>query len=104
MLQGVEETSRWTTKRIHAIRNLFESTVEKCRAELPSRVYSKELVELIFVQPYCKIQFLVDAGMCERKTASGYLKNLEEVGVLESEKVGREVIYRHPALLDLLSE
>ena len=104
MLQGIEETSRWTTERIHAIRKLFDSTVEKCREELPSRVYSKELIELIFVQPYCKIQFLVDAGLCERKTASDYLKNLEEIGILDSEKVGREVIYRHPALLEVLSE
>ena len=104
MLQGVEETSRWTTERIHAIRKLFDQTVEKCRDELPTRVYTKELVELIFVRPYCKIQFLVDTGLCERKTASDYLKKLEEIGVLTSEKVGREVVYRHPALLDVLSE
>lgn len=104
MLTGIEETAAWTTGRIHAIKNLFDETVERCRVELPGRVYSKELIELIFVQPYCKIQVVVDANLAERKTASSYLQELESIGVLTSEKVGREVIYRHPALLEVLSE
>jgi predicted transcriptional regulator len=59
-------------------------------------------MELIFIQPYCKIQFVVDAGLAKRQTASGYLKALAETGVLEAEKHGRETIYRHPALLESL--
>lgn len=54
MLGGIEETARWTTNRIHAIRDLFEETCERSRRELPSRVYSKELMELVFTQPYCR--------------------------------------------------
>jgi len=104
MLAGVEETAIWTTNRVHAIKKLFEETVEECREKLPSRVYSKELIELIFVKPYCRIQFLVDANFGLRKTASSYLQELEAIGVLESEKVGRELIYRHPALLEVLAE
>jgi len=103
MLAAVEETARWTTGRILAIRELFEATTERCRQELPGRVYSKELVELIFTQPYVKVKFLVDAGIAERKTASDYLQALEQIGVLTGEKRGREVIYRHPALLEVLS-
>ncbi len=104
MLKGVEETARWTTGRIHAIRKLFDQTVEKCREELPTRVNSKELVELIFVQPYCKIQFLVDADIAKRQTASEYLQELEKIGILTSEKLGRDLIYRHPRLLEVLVE
>lgn len=33
------------------------------RSGYPPNVYSRELVELIFVQPYCKIEFMVDAGI-----------------------------------------
>lgn len=102
MLSAVEETARWTTGRIMAIRDLFEATVERCRQEAP-RVYSKELIELIFQQPYCKIAFVVDAGIAERKTASVYLQELERIGVLAGEKRGRQVIYRHPALLEVLA-
>lgn len=102
MLQGITETARWTTARILAIRQLFDQTCELARDKLPSRVYSKELIELIFEQPYCKIQFLIDAGLAQRKTASSYLKALADAGLLEGTKVGRETIYRNPSLLQLL--
>jgi Fic family protein len=103
MLTAVEETARWTTGRIKAIRDLFEVTTERCRRELPGRVYSKELMELIFTQPYVKIKFLMDAGIAGRQTASMYLRALEQLGVLVSEQRGRELVYRHPALLEVLS-
>jgi len=102
MLTAVEETARWTAGRVMAIRDLFEDTVERCRQEAP-RIYSKELMELIFQQPYCKIAFVVDAGIAKRQTASEYLQELERIGILAGEKRGRQVIYRHPALLEALA-
>ena len=104
MLAAVEETARWTTGRILAIRELFEATTERCRQELPEYMYSRELVELLFVQPYVKIKFLVDAGIAKRQTAAVYLRHLEKLGILQGERHGRETIYKHPALLGLLSE
>jgi Fic family protein len=103
LLTGIEETAEWTTSRIVAIRDLFDEALTRCRTRLPSKVYSKELIELIFMQPYCKIQFLVEAGIAKRQTASEYLQELEKVGVLTAEKQGREMLYRHPALLKVLS-
>ena len=103
MLTAVEATATWTTSRILAIRDLFAKTLSLARTRLPSKVYSKELVELIFTQPYSKIQFVVDAGLAQRQTASEYLQELEKLGVLVGEKRGREVIYKHPALLELLT-
>ena len=103
LLTGVEETAEWTTGRIVAIRDLFDQTLARCRTKLPSKVYSKELVELIFTQPYCKIQFLVEAGIAKRQTASEYLQELERIGVLTAEKQGREVLYKYPALLKVLT-
>ena len=102
-LDGITETASWTTNRIFAIRDLFNETLERCRRNLPARAYSKELVELVFTQPYCKIQFLVDAGIAARQAASEYLKELEKIGVLSGEKRGREMIYKHPALLEVLT-
>jgi Fic family protein len=103
MLAAVEQTARETTGRIQAIRSLLESTTFRCRLLLPKHVYSKELVELIFVQPYVKVKNLVEAGIAERKTAAHYLQELERLGILVSEKRGRETIYSHPALLEVLS-
>jgi Fic family protein len=102
MLTAVEETARWTTGRIHAIRALMDETTERCRRELPERVYSRELVELVFVQPYIRIGTLVEEGLAQRETASEYLRALEQIGVLQSTKRGREVLYYHPALLEAL--
>ncbi|MCC9608770.1 Fic family protein [Blastopirellula sp. JC732] len=104
MLEGVTQTARWTTARIQAIRQLFDETCELAREKLPSRVYSKELIELIFEQPYCKGKFVVDRGLAKRQTAADYLKELEKAGLLTSEKVGRETIYRNPSLLEILKK
>jgi hypothetical protein len=69
---------------------------------LPAHVYSKELIEMVFVQPYVKIAFLVEAGMAKRQTASVYLQEMEKMGILQGERRGREMIYKHPALLEIL--
>jgi hypothetical protein len=68
-----------------------------------SKIYSRELVEMIFTQPYCRIQNLVDAGIAKRQTASVYLKSLESIGVLKEMKVGREKLFIHPAFVKLLT-
>ena len=104
MLSAVEETSIRTCQRILAIRHLLEETTTMCRTNLPRQIYSKELIEMIFVQPYCKIQFVVDAGIAQRQTAADYLKALEEIGVLKSEREGREKLFSNPALLKVLKE
>jgi len=78
-------------------------TKEKARERLPARVYSKELIETIFRQPYTKGQFLVDAGIAQRKTAAEYLKELEKIGILKPYKIGRETLYLNVELYELLS-
>ena len=103
MLEAVEETAEFTRKRILAVRDLMEETTQKAKRELPRRVYSKELMEILFRQPYCKIAFLVEAGIAERKTAAEYLKALEEIGILRSQKVGKENLYLNWRLYELLA-
>lgn len=104
MLDAVEQTADFTRKRILAIRNLLDATLEKAKAELPQRVYSKELIELLFHQPYCKVQFVVKAGIVQRKAAAEYLQELEKIGVLKSQTMGRERLYLNTKLFDLLSK
>lgn len=102
MLRGVEETSTWTTAKIAAIRKLAAGTVEFVRHELP-KIYSRELVDVIFEQPYCRITNLVEAGIVERQAASRYLKALVSIGVLQEQAMGREKLFVHPTLLGLLT-
>ena len=103
MLDAVEQTANWTREKIIAIRDLMEHTADFVRNTLPS-IYSHELVELIFVQPYCRIANLVDANIAKRQTASVYLKQLCEAGVLKEIKVGREKLFIHPKLMRLLTQ
>lgn len=103
MLKAVEETAVFTRERILAIRTLMNETMETAKEKLPARVYSKELIETIFRQPYTKGQFLVDTGIAQRKTAAEYLRALEKVGILKSTKLGKETLYLNKGLYDLLS-
>ena len=104
MLDAVKETSDQTMKRINQILSLLDETVEMAKKELPERVYSKELIELLFEQPYCKVKFLVDRGIAKRQTAADYLRELENIGILKSKQVGRENLFLNTGLYKLLSQ
>jgi Fic family protein len=102
MLRAVDETARWTTERIRAIRQLMHETADYVRVEAHG-AYSRDLVELIFVQPYCRIKNVVEAGIAQRQTAAVYLKQLAGAGILEEIKVGREKLFINPRLMRLLT-
>jgi Fic family protein len=102
MLEAIEKTSVLTLNRVNAIFNLFNETLEKVKTEA-SDIYSYELVEILFHQPYCKIAFLVDSNIAARNTAGKYLSKLEELGILRMEKSGKENLYLNVKLYDLLT-
>jgi len=102
MLRGVEETSSWTTEKIGAIRRLRDDTGRFVKENLP-KIYSWELVDILFEQPYCRIGNVVEAGIVGRQAASRYLKELASIGVLAEQTVGREKLFTHPKLVDLLT-
>ncbi|HCA57645.1 MAG TPA: addiction module protein, partial [Blastocatellia bacterium] len=103
MLDAVKDTSRWTTNKIAAIRSLAEATAEYVKEKLP-RVYSYELVSLIFELPYCRIGNVVDKGIAKRQTASVYLKQLTEIGVLVENNKLKEKLFINPRLMKLLAD
>ncbi len=102
MLEAVETTADYTRRRILDIRELITRTMDAVRNDLP-KIYTKELVELLFKHPYTKVEFLVDAGIAQRQTAAAYLRDLEGMGVLKSTRIGRENFFLNVSLYDLLS-
>lgn len=102
LLRGVEDTARWTTAKISAIRSLSALTIAHVRQAAP-KIYSRELVDLIFDLPYCRIQNVVDKEIAGRQAASRYLKQLVDIGVLQEITVGREKLFIHPKLMQLLT-
>lgn len=101
ILDAVEKTSEKTLEAEKNIIDLLKKTLEKIKRKLP-KIYTSELVEILFMNVYTKIAHLVDAGIASRNIAAKYLKSLEDIGVLKSEKVGREVIYINVELFNLL--
>lgn len=102
MLAAVKETAQWTTEKIKAIRLLLDNTARRLK-EADSKVYSRELVELIFAQPYCRIKTLVESNIASRHTASNYLSRLVELGFLEQVPAkGSEKVFVNPRFLALL--
>jgi Fic family protein len=103
MLKGIEQTAIWTCDKITAIKALSESTTDYIKAQLP-KIYSYELVQLIFEQPYCRISNLVERDIAKRQTASTYLKQLADIGVLQEINSGKEKLFVHPRLMTLMTK
>ncbi len=103
MLKAVESTSKDTITKILNIKNQLDSTILKVQEKAP-KIYRKELVELLFEQPYSKIEFVVHKLGVERKAASRYLRELEMIGIVESKKIGRETIYVNRDLIEILKK
>ena len=103
MLEAVESTAQWTTSKIISIRDLADHTADYVKNRLP-KIYSRELIDVIFEQPYCRINNLVDAGIAKRQTASEYLKKLADIGILVEQQSGRERLFIQPKLINLLTQ
>jgi Fic family protein len=92
MVRGVEETARWTIAKIDAVRALEAATTAHVR-ETHSKLYSHELIQVLFQQPYCRIADLVEAGIAGRQTAAVYLQKLTQAGLLEEVGAGRTKLF-----------
>lgn len=103
ILKGIEITSKETITLIEKIQNEMKNYKEEFRTKLP-KIYSKELLENLFYEVYTKIAYIEKACSVTRLTATSYLNQLEEIGLLESEKIGREKIYKNLRLIKLLSD
>ncbi len=103
VLRAVETTAETTVLKIEAIGDLLTSLVEEGRLKLPKRTFSKELIEQLFVRPYCKIRHLEEAGLGNRVSASRYLHDLADAGLVAKVKAGKEILFVNEQLVKLLA-
>jgi Fic family protein len=101
ILAGIEETAVETLRIIRQINDLFNDTASRIKKELP-KIYSKELVELLFFEFYTKTSFIEKGLGITRKTAASYLTQLVNIGILKSEKIGRDKIYMNLNLFETI--
>ncbi len=103
MLDGIEITSKKSINLIEAINTLMKDIKHTFKNKLP-KIYSKDLLELLFKHPYTKISFLANELEVTRKTATSYLRAIEKIGILKSVKIGRDVYFINTQLFDLLQK
>lgn len=77
MLDAIEKTSIDTMEMIKSIWDLMWKTKKSMKEKLP-KIYSKDLLEIIFSHPYTKIDFLVDNMWMSRQRSSRYLQELAD--------------------------
>lgn len=101
ILKGIEETAKDTLELVKRINVEIESMRNEIKLKLP-KIYSKELIDLLFYEFYTKTIYIEKGLSITRKTAVSYLSALEEAGFLVSEKIGKERIYKNNRLYDLV--
>jgi Fic family protein len=99
----VEQTSLETIELIDSIHELMGETKQEIKEKLP-KIYSKDLIEILFMHPYTKIEFLIDGLELHRDTASKYLRELEKIDILKSIKIGRNKYFINKALFETLKK
>jgi len=90
-----------TLSMVKSIHAEVEGMSAEIKSTLP-KIYSKELIDLLFHAFYTKIVYIQDGLGVTRKTAASYLDSLEQHGFLVSEKIGKERIYQNRRLYDLV--
>lgn len=101
ILKGVEHTADEMTHLVKGIVQLMNEYKQKLRP-IFGKQYRHELLNNLFFHPYTKIEFMEQAMMVQRKTATKYLDMIVEAGLLTKVKKGRMNYYVNEALVELL--
>ena len=103
ILDGIEQTAEETLLLVKRINDVVEKTVEDIKNMLP-KIYSRELVNLLFYEFFTKIVYIEKGLGITRKTASNYLSSLEDKGFLVSQKAGKERIFLNKRLFEIVQQ
>ena len=101
IVKGIEVTAQETIGFVYQMHDLIMATRQRMRAELP-KIYSRELLNNLFLHPYTKVQFVIDQLGVSRITATKYLAALAEKGFVIKHKAGRNNYYINEPLVRLI--
>lgn len=101
MVNGVYETCIFTIDFIKKFNNVMEDCDSLIKQKAP-KIYSKELVEYLFFDFYTKNEYFREKLLISRNTATKYLNELVDIGILSVENVGVEKLYKNNYLLELI--
>jgi Fic family protein len=101
ILTGIEQTSRSTVRQIEAIHTLQDDYARRARVASKGGADS-EFQAVLFEQPYCRIQTVMDRCGVSRPTATSWLVAMAEADLLVDQRIGRDRLFVNRLLLDLL--
>ena len=81
----------------------MQQTKQRLRSELP-KIYSQDLLNNLFKNPYTKIEFLEKDLNISKRTAQNYLDMISSIGLLYKIKVGKSNYYTNENLIKVLRE
>jgi Fic family protein len=100
-LKSIEVTAIQTIDLITNINVLMQDYKTDIQTKLP-KIYSQDLINNLFRNPYTKIEFLEKELKISRQTASIYLDKISELGMLEKSKIGKSNYYLNTELIKVL--
>jgi len=103
MLDGIEKTASETIVLVNNIKTLMQEYKLLIRSKYV-KMYSQDLLNNLFKNPYTKIEFIQSDLHVSRNTAIRYLEELVKAGILIKHKIGRDNFYENKALFKLLSK
>ncbi|MEN8194629.1 MAG: Fic family protein [Bacteroidota bacterium] len=101
LVDGIEQTAKETIILIKKIRELIFEYKNLLRDNY--KFYSQDLLNNLFKHPYTKIEFIENDLSVSRITASKYLNQLSNDGLLKKEKLGVGNYYINTRLIELLT-
>lgn len=102
MLDAVIATAQMTADTVTKIAEAQHNTKQAIRSGFS--FYSRDLVETLFLYPYTRIQHLQKQLGVSRQTASIYLNQLTQAGILNKMSMGRNHYFINRALFEILSQ
>ena len=101
IVNGVYETCIFTIDFIRKFNNVMEECGTLIQQKAP-KIYSKELVEYLFFDFYTKNEYFRKKLSISRNTATKYLNELVDIGILSVENIGVEKLYKNNYLFELM--
>lgn len=96
---GVSESAQSAlhlAEQIIDTRNQLESAIRTNHTRMPAA----DLATLLNRQPYARIEDIINLDLAKRATASSWLNELADAGLLVRQKIGRHVVFINTELLE----
>ena len=102
MLECISQTTEYTVDKINRILALMDKT--KRIIEENGLAVSRLEIPRLFEQPYIRPKNLLSDKIKSVNTAKKYLTELESIGILSKQKIGKEFLWFNTELMEILGD